>query len=175
MEIRLMIDDDMQIQGNVGLEATVARHDAVLDAMERNISSLTNVVRSQGDRMEAHYQRVDDQLQKLIVASAPKGVDRTLLVSVISIVIAGLGLGILIGSATLAPMSASIRELKEKQDDIVTHLRSHELLELHPVGKAQVQKLSQEIEAFRVEGTPMMREKIAVIEEKLNRDGRKQP
>ena len=67
--------DAMENQGNSGIEATVARHDAVLDALERNMSSLTNVVRSQGDRMEAHYQRVDDQLQQFVLASAPKGVD----------------------------------------------------------------------------------------------------
>ena len=73
----------------------------------------------------------------------------------------------LIGSATLAPISSSIRELKESQALTYSHLREHERLELHPVGHSMVNKLAQEIEAFRVEGTPAMRERLAVIEEKL--------
>lgn len=120
---------------STSLEPRVAKLEVSLDRLTEDVRSLALVVRDQGATVEK-------QLTELTVAvtqaAGPRKTDWSLIISAVLLVMA-------IGSAAFWPLNQTVQENKIALETLNTTFQDHTKLELHPVGKALLQRLEVQL------------------------------
>ena len=143
------------------IEPRVAKLEGTLEALTSDVRDLAGIVRDQGKQMQVGMERLGLSVER---ASAPKSVQWFPLIGTVLSVGA---LIVSIGAAVLSPMIQRIGVIESavmKHDD---EFHGHEKLTLHPVGAQRIDALEKTVEDLRKDGTPKMRETVAVLEERL--------
>ena len=117
------------------LEPRVAKLEAGLDILTRNVTDLTTAVRENSASME-------DKLERLTIAvtqaQAPKKTDW-------STIFAGVMLVLAIGSAVFWPLNQTSQDNKIRLEQYHESMVSHQKLDNHSVGAALVQRLEEQL------------------------------
>lgn len=121
------------------LEPRVAKLEAGLDILTRNVSDLTNTVNNLASNL-------DTKIEKLTVAvteaKSPQKTDW-------STIIAGVMLVLAIGSAVFWPLNQTTQESKQEILKLENQISSHEALNSHPVGMALINRLEEQAKTHR--------------------------
>jgi hypothetical protein len=156
------------------LETRVATVEANLGAMSKNLADLTEDVRDLSQGVRAQGQQFEDQMKQLLVAvtqaQGPRKTDWHLLLGAVGLILA-------IGAAAFSPLMLRMGDLQTAQGRVEQQFYEHTQLPSHPVGQAQIEMLTHELEqnvgnlqkqidSLRDYGSPPLRERIAVLEGK---------
>ena len=164
------------------LEPRVATIESELKSLTRDVGMLTKDVRDLVQAVKVQSDNYDAQLRKITVdlvgVSGPRPMNWGVLLN-------GVGLSLAIGAAVFYPMNFRITEMSERASGFMKEFRDHEKLTLHPVGTAKVEaldrlvqdeaanlekeltQLRKSIDEIRLEGSPAMQVRIALMESRI--------
>jgi hypothetical protein len=129
--------DDIQ-----ALEPKVAKLDVQVEALTRDVASLSSSIRDLSEIVQKHWQQTEGQFQQVLVAieraSAPRKTDWHL-------VLGALGLILAIGAAAFSPLMLRLSDVQQDVDKTQINLKAHESLNLHPVGQTRVDALEADL------------------------------
>lgn len=121
------------------LEPRVAKLEAGLDILTKNVNDLTIAVRDNAVNLE-------DKIERLTIAvtqaQAPRRTDW-------STIFAGIMLVLAIGSAVFWPLNQTAQDNKTELQEVHNDMVSHTALDNHPVGAALVQRLEEQAKLHR--------------------------
>lgn len=129
----------MANRNEVHLEPRVAKLEAGLDILTKNVSDLTNTVNNLATNL-------DNRMEKLTVAvteaKSPQKTDW-------STIIAGVMLVLAIGSAVFWPLNQTAQDNKQELLKLENQITTHESLNSHPVGMALINRLEEQAKTHR--------------------------
>jgi hypothetical protein len=118
------------------LEPRVAKLETGLEMLARDVASLVQVVRDQGNNIE-------EQIKQLAIgvtqAAAPRRTDWQTLIATVMLIMA-------IGTAVVVPLNQTAQENKTALAEIEQVMHEHEKLQLHPVGQALMGRLEGQLQ-----------------------------
>ena len=120
-------------QKDTYLEPRVAKLEAGLDILTKNVTELTTAVRDVSTNLESKIERLTVAVTE---AQAPKKTDWSVIISAMLLVMA-------IGSAVFWPLNQTSQNTKFDVQTLTTKFEEHEKLTLHPVGQAKIDALGK--------------------------------
>ena len=173
-------------------DSRLSKAETLLDGLLKTVDSLASNVQTIATTIREHAETTDKQINSLAVeiikAGAPKQANWLGLISA-SVAISTLLMAI--GAAVLLPLNQRVEMIRNELMNLNAQCREHELLQLHPVGKSRIDALEIElraeaariVEAHRLaveginvrlddvyeHGSPVTRERLALIEDRLKR------
>lgn len=132
------------------LEPRVAKLEAGLDILTRNVTDLTVAVRDNSNSMENKLERLTIAVTE---AQAPKKTDW-------STIFAGAMFFLAIGSAVFWPLNQTSIDTKHELEQAMEILSDHQKQDQHPVGSAIVSRLETHFEKHEVESKKSLTEAI---------------
>lgn len=117
------------------LEPRVAKLEAGLDILTKNVTDLTSAVRDNANNLEGKLERLTIAVTQ---AQAPKKTDW-------STIFAGIMLVLAIGSAVFWPLNQVTKDNKLSIEKYHESMVAHQKMDNHPVGATLLQKLEDEI------------------------------
>lgn len=117
------------------LEPRVAKLEAGLDILTRNVTDLTAAVRDNANNLEGKFERLTIAVTQ---AQAPKKTDW-------STIFAGIMLVLAIGSAVFWPLNQVSQDNKARLEQYHSEIVEHQRLDNHPVGAALVQRIEGQL------------------------------
>ena len=158
-----------------GWEPKVAKLEATIESITKDIASLTNAVQGLSSTIGELARNTAEQFEKLAVglssASAPKRVDWQVLIS-------GAVLCMTLVGAVIYPITLQIGNLKETHIRLQDIMYEHTMLPLHPIGAAKIDALqlsvdtrfasmTKELDLVRRDGSPITHARLSVLEERF--------
>jgi len=117
------------------LEPRVAKLETGLEILTRDVSSLAQITREQGTSIERQIRELAIGISQ---AAAPKKTDWGTLIAAIMLVMA-------VGSAVFWPLNQTSQNAKTAVEALAADYHSHTTLELHPVGKALLGRVEEQM------------------------------
>ena len=117
------------------LEPRVAKLETGLEILTRDVSSLAQITREQGTSIERQIRELAIGISQ---AAAPKKTDWGTLIAAIMLIMA-------IGSAVFWPLNQTSQNAKTAVEALASEYHNHTTLELHPVGKALLNRLEDQM------------------------------
>lgn len=117
------------------LEPRVAKLETGLEILTRDVSSLAQITREQGTSIERQIRELAIGISQ---AAAPKKTDWGTLIAAIMLIMA-------IGSAVFWPLNQTSQNAKTAVEVLTSEYHNHTTLELHPVGKALLNRLEEQM------------------------------
>lgn len=132
------------------LEPRVAKLEAGLDILTKNVTDLTVAVRDNSNNLENKLERLTIAVTE---AQAPKKTDW-------STIFAGAMFFLAIGSAVFWPLNQTTIDTKNKLEQSLELLADHQKQDQHPVGEAVVSRLEANFEKHQDESKKLLLETI---------------
>ena len=157
---------------DTGWEPKVAKLEATIEAVTRDIASLTSAVSGLGQTVRDLAENTAKHFESLLVsvtaATGPRRTDWQVVIAAGVLVLA-------LSAAVIAPLSQRLNEIQLGHEMLEARFYGHERLPLHPVGATRVDlldrlineridTLTKEFDHVRVEGSPVTRERLSVLE-----------
>lgn len=117
------------------LEPRVAKLETGLDILTRDVASLAQVVRDQGNSIE---RQIRDLAVGVTQAAAPRRTDWQTLIAFAMLIMA-------IGSAVFWPLNQTAQNNKTEIKALEQQYDAHAQLQLHPVGQALLGRVEQQL------------------------------
>ena len=127
--------DKKDIMSEQYLEPRVAKLETSLEMLTRDLANLAQITREQGSNIEI-------QIKELAIAvtqaAAPKKTDWQMIFAALMLMMA-------IGSAVFWPLNQTSQNNKVALEALTENYHSHTALELHPVGKALLGRVEEQL------------------------------
>jgi predicted house-cleaning noncanonical NTP pyrophosphatase (MazG superfamily) len=131
------MDNNKRPMNQTPLEPRVAKLETGLEMLTKDVASLAQIVRDQGTGIET---QIRDLAVSVTQAAAPRRTDWQTLIALVMLIMA-------IGSAVFWPLNQTAQNNKQEIQQLTTLIREHTQLELHPVGKALLGRLEEQLKA----------------------------
>ena len=128
-------------QKETHLEPRVAKLEAGLDILTKNVNDLTVAVRDVSTNLETKIEKLTVAVTE---AAAPKKTDRSMIISACLLMMA-------IGSAVFWPLNQTSQNTKTDLQALELKFEEHQKLTLHPVGAAKIDNLEKDVAANKLE------------------------
>lgn len=132
------------------LEPRVAKLEAGLEILTKDVATLASITREQGKNLE-------HEIQKLTVAvtqaSGPRKTDWQTILSAIMLIMA-------IGSAIFWPLNQTAQNNKNENEALAVKFEEHQKLNLHPVGQALLQRVEEQLKTHVTDNARQMKDHI---------------
>lgn len=134
------MDNKERPMNQTQLEPRVAKLETGLEMLTKDVASLAQITRDQGNNIET---QIRDLAVSVTQAAAPRRTDWQTMIS--------LGLLILaIGSAVFWPLNQTAQNNKDDVKQLTTLMREHSALDNHPVGAALLGRLEEQLKTHVV-------------------------
>lgn len=155
------------------LESRIAKNEAAIEALTRDVSIAVRSIQDVSTSLQEFSRATSDQLKTLGIAveraSAPRRIDYTAAFTGVALVLA-------IGAAAFSPIMLHIGMNATDLKELKAEFSNHEKLPMHPVGLEKVEGvivrldlLDKKYEEVKINGSPITRERLAVLEERISR------
>ena len=159
------------MDSQVEIETRLARVEASVDAIIRDMGTLSGNVKELASCVRQQGSQTEEQLKSLLVqvtsAAGPKKTDWHLVVTSIGVTLA-------IGAAVFAPLNLRVNDLQENAKQTLQRLEAHIELPMHPVAISRVSALEtslnekqHRLEADIVAVDSKLQEEYRLISDKL--------
>ena len=128
-------------QKETHLEPRVAKLEAGLDILTKNVNDLTVAVRDVSTNLETKIEKLTVAVTE---AAAPKKTDWSMIISACLLMMA-------IGSAVFWPLNQTSQNTKTDLQALELKFEEHQKLTLHPVGAAKIDNLEKDVAANKLE------------------------
>jgi hypothetical protein len=120
------------------LEPRVAKLEAGLDILTRNVTDLTQAVRDNANNLEGKFERLTVAVTQ---AQAPKKTDWSMVISAVFLILA-------LGSAVFWPLNQISQDNKISIQRLDSQIDAHERIEMHPTGLDKVKNMGEKYDTL---------------------------
>jgi len=149
----------------VGWEPKIASLETALAGLTRDLGTLTTSIQGVSADLASYAKGTSEHLRLLGIdvaaAAAPRRADWQVVVAASILVLA-------LSAAVIAPLSLRITDTQASLVRFDREFTEHERQTLHPVGLALMARVEADVKQLRDEGSPVMQQRLAVLEEKLH-------
>jgi hypothetical protein len=153
-----------RVESGNGWQPKLAALETSVEAVTRELGALAVTVQTVSTDLGAFARSTTEHLRLLAVdiasAKAPRATNWQVVVAAGVLILA-------LSAAVIAPLSLRLNEMQITQMTNAANFAGHEKLTLHPVGMALIARLQDDVKQIRDEGSPSVRLKLAVMEERL--------